>query len=135
MEDKHHLHLPHAHTVGCFTWVWLSASSTLQSLSAMQQLLSAAYPATTLMRACKQETALREMELMVSLDAPAEIYQPSRDGTIHQLATAVLFSMAPPSPPPAPRTNTGFCCCFSYLTHKLFLLSILQGRFVTPTAR
>lgn len=77
------------------TW-WLfmaltSASNTLQSLSAMQQLGSPAHPDKSLMRACKQEAALWEKELMASLDSPTESHLPSTDCMRQQLAASVLF--------------------------------------------
>lgn len=99
VENKHHIQLPHAHTLSGFTCVWLSASNTLQSLSAMQQVVSTACPAKTPLRACKQGTTLWEKELMVSLDTPTESHLPSRYcSRRQQLAASVLFSLSQNKP-------------------------------------
>lgn len=80
-----------------------SASNTLQSLSAMQRLGSAAHSDKSLMRTCKQEAGLWK-ELMASFDSPTESHLPSRDCMRQQLAASVLFVPY--------MKQTQFCCYF-----------------------
>lgn len=90
-ENKHHMQLSHAPHIWWLYMALTSASDTLQSLSPMQQLGSAAHPDKSLMRTCKQKAALWEKELMASLDSSTESHLPSRDCMRQQLAASVLF--------------------------------------------
>lgn len=125
---NHHRQLSHAP----YTW-WLymaltSASNTLENLSAMQQLGSAAHPHKSSMRTWKQEAALWKEELMALLDSPTESHLPSRDCMRQQRAASILFV-------PYLKLTLGSFAIFPCFPQRLFLLHMLQSSFVFPTAR